>query len=98
MHPEYIFGIHAATTTLQRDSKRVKGMWVLKGRVDARMQKLLDLAAEKSIRVEWTGRKELDELAENGVHHHITVESGRRLKNLHKQQQTMIHGRELDHA
>ncbi|WP_372597691.1 23S rRNA (guanosine(2251)-2'-O)-methyltransferase RlmB [Amphritea sp.] len=73
MRPEYIFGIHAATTTLQRDSKRVKGMWVLQGRVDGRMQKLLDLAAEQKLSVDRVSRKELDDMAENGVHQGVVV-------------------------
>lgn len=73
MRPEYIFGIHAATTTLNRDSKRVKGMWVQKGRSDNRMQKLLDLAAQQGIRMQWTSRKELDDMAEGGVHQGVVV-------------------------
>lgn len=73
MRPEYIFGIHAATTTLNRDSKRVKGMWVQKGRNDNRMQKLLDLAAQQGIRMQWTSRKELDDMAEGGVHQGVVV-------------------------
>ena len=73
MRPEYIFGIHAATTTLQKDSKRVRGMWVQKGRSDARMQKLLDLAAEKKVRIEWTNKKELEGMADGGVHQGVVV-------------------------
>ena len=73
MRPEYIFGIHAATTTLTRDSKRVKGMWVQKGRNDGRMQKLLDLAAQQGIRMQWGSRKELDDMAEGGVHQGVVV-------------------------
>ncbi|MCV6609641.1 MAG: 23S rRNA (guanosine(2251)-2'-O)-methyltransferase RlmB [Amphritea sp.] len=73
MRPEYIFGIHAATTTLNRDSKRVKGMWIQKGRNDNRMQKLLDLAAQQGIRMQWTSRKELDDMAEGGVHQGVVV-------------------------
>lgn len=73
MRPEYIFGIHAATTTLERDSKRVKGMWALKGRADARMQKLLDLAKAEQIQVEWVSRKELDDMTEEGVHQGVVV-------------------------
>ena len=73
MRPEYIFGIHAATTTLNRDSKRVKGMWVQKGRNDNRMQKLLDLAAQQGIRMQWASRKELDDMVEGGVHQGVVV-------------------------
>lgn len=73
MRPEYIFGIHAATTTLKRDSKRVRGMWVQKGRADGRMQKLLDIAAEQRIRVEWAGKKELEDMADGGVHQGVVV-------------------------
>lgn len=73
MRPEYIFGIHAATTTLNRDSKRVKGMWVQKGRNDNRMQKLLDLAAQQGVRMQWASRKELDDMVEGGVHQGVVV-------------------------
>jgi len=73
MRPDYIFGIHAVTTALQRDAKRIKGMWAQKGRTDAKIQKLLDLASAEKIRVEWAGRKELDAMADGGVHQGIVV-------------------------
>ncbi|MEH6577652.1 MAG: 23S rRNA (guanosine(2251)-2'-O)-methyltransferase RlmB [Amphritea sp.] len=73
MRPEYIFGIHAVNTALQRDAKRLRGMWVLKGRTDERIQKLLDLAAQYKVRVEFASRKELDDFAEGGVHQGIVV-------------------------
>ncbi|GGK81379.1 23S rRNA (guanosine(2251)-2'-O)-methyltransferase RlmB [Amphritea balenae] len=73
MRAEYIFGIHAVTTAVQRDAKRIKGMWVQKGRTDTKVQKLLDLAKAENIRIEWTDRKELDAMAEGGVHQGVVV-------------------------
>ncbi|WP_432470764.1 23S rRNA (guanosine(2251)-2'-O)-methyltransferase RlmB [Amphritea sp. HPY] len=73
MRPEYIFGIHAVTTAITRDAKRIRGMWVLKGRSDTRIQTLLELAKQHSIRVEVTAKKELDQMAEGGVHQGVVV-------------------------
>ncbi|MEE3210518.1 MAG: RNA methyltransferase substrate-binding domain-containing protein, partial [Pseudomonadota bacterium] len=41
MKLESVYGIHAVTTLLQRSPDQVVEIWVQKGRVDAKMQKIL---------------------------------------------------------
>ncbi|WP_027856272.1 23S rRNA (guanosine(2251)-2'-O)-methyltransferase RlmB [Marinobacterium jannaschii] len=73
MSQDYLFGIHAVKTALQRDSQRIQGIRVLKGRRDERIQQLLELANEKRIKVEPASRQELDQMAAGGVHQGIVV-------------------------
>ena len=51
MKLESVYGIHAVTTLLQRTPDQVVEVWVQKGRLDARMQALLDLAEEHGLSV-----------------------------------------------
>ena len=51
MKLESVYGIHAVTTLLQRSPDQVVEVWVQKGRQDARMQGLLDLAEEHGLSV-----------------------------------------------
>jgi 23S rRNA (guanosine2251-2'-O)-methyltransferase len=51
MKLESVYGIHAVTTLLQRSPDQVVEIWVQKGRQDARMQALLDLAEEHGLSV-----------------------------------------------
>ena len=51
MKLESVYGIHAVTTLLQRSPDQVVEVWVQKGRQDARMQALLDLAEEHGLSV-----------------------------------------------
>lgn len=51
MKLESVYGIHAVTTLLQRTPDQVVEVWVQKGRQDARMQALLDLAEEHGLSV-----------------------------------------------
>lgn len=46
MKLEAVYGLHAVTTLLQRNADQVVELWIQKGRVDKRMQKVLDLAEE----------------------------------------------------
>lgn len=51
MKLESVYGIHAVTTLLQRSPEQVVEIWVQKGRQDARMQALLDLAEAHGLSV-----------------------------------------------
>ncbi len=74
MQNEILFGIHAVKTALKRDAKRVRGLVAQKGRKDERIQQVLELAQQQGIRVRWSNRQELDELAQGGVHQGVLVE------------------------
>jgi 23S rRNA (guanosine2251-2'-O)-methyltransferase len=63
-----IFGLHAVRTLLQQRPERAAVLSLQKGRDDARMQELVQLAQAKSIKTEWRDQKELDRLAGNERH------------------------------
>jgi 23S rRNA (guanosine2251-2'-O)-methyltransferase len=63
-----IFGLHAVRTLLQQRPERAALLLLQKGRDDARMQELVRLAENKSIKTEWRDQKELDRLAGSERH------------------------------
>ena len=63
-----IFGLHAVRTLLQQRPERAALLLVQKGRDDARMQELVQLAHAKSIKTEWRDQKELDRLSGSERH------------------------------
>jgi len=63
-----IFGLHAVRTLLQQRPERAATLLLQKGRDDARMQELVQLAQSKSIKTEWRDPKELDRLAGSERH------------------------------
>lgn len=63
-----IFGLHAVRTLLQQRPERAALLWLQKGRDDARMQELVQLAQAKSIKTEWRDQKELDRLSGSERH------------------------------
>ncbi len=71
--PELLFGIHAVTTLLQRQPKRVQGLLIQKGRQDKRMHWLLELAKEKRIQWQQVERAELDRMVD-GVHQGVVAQ------------------------
>jgi 23S rRNA (guanosine2251-2'-O)-methyltransferase len=63
-----IYGIHAIEALLTQRPEQVQWIWVLDGRQDQRLQKLLTMAKQHSIRVEIKSRQELDRQAAEGNH------------------------------
>lgn len=63
-----IFGLHAVRTLLQQRPERAALLLLQKGRDDARMQELVQLAQAKSIKTEWRDQKELDRLSASERH------------------------------
>lgn len=51
MKLEAVYGLHAVTTLLQRSASQVSELWVQKGRVDQRMQRVLELAQQQGIEI-----------------------------------------------
>ena len=60
-HVEFVFGLHAVQTKLQRHPEQVQEIWLQQGRDDQRLQKLQKLAAEEQITTHVVPRKELDQ-------------------------------------
>ena len=72
MKLESVYGIHAVTTLLLRSPDQVVEVWVQKGRVDAKMQKILDLAEAEGLSVMEADKGLLNQKAE-GNHQGIVA-------------------------
>jgi len=70
---ELSFGLHAVFTLLERQPQRVRRVWVLKGRQDKRIQKLLGLVEAQQIAWQALDRQALDQLVE-GNHQGVVAE------------------------
>lgn len=64
---EYVFGVHAVQAMLERSPKRVKGLILTRGRLDARAQTLSDLAENIGVSIQRLAPEDMDKLVE-GVH------------------------------
>jgi 23S rRNA (guanosine2251-2'-O)-methyltransferase len=65
---EFIFGLHAVQSLLKTAPTRVEKLFVLRGRDDQRVQKVLQLAQTQGISWEWQTRKEMDAMCAEGNH------------------------------
>ncbi|SFB98756.1 23S rRNA Gm-2251 2'-O-methyltransferase [Marinospirillum celere] len=65
-----VFGLHAVTSLLKHRPQQVFSLWVMEGRLDARMQPLLELAQAQGLEVATKTREELDQQA-SGAHQGI---------------------------
>lgn len=65
---EYVYGLHAVQAMLERSPRRVKKLNVQRGRLDSRMQLILEAAASEAIDTERLLPDELDRLVDGGVH------------------------------
>lgn len=63
-----IFGLHAVRTLLQQRPDRAALLILQKGREDARVNELVQLAQARSIKTEWRDGRELDRLAGDERH------------------------------
>ena len=70
---EYVYGLHAVQAMLERAPKRVRQLKVQRGRLDARMQMLLEQAATEMVDVERVMPDDLDRLAAGGVHQGVVA-------------------------
>lgn len=61
--PEYYYGVHAVESLLELEPERVLNLFILKGRDDQRLQKVLHLAAPFGISVQQTSRDRLEKMA-----------------------------------
>jgi 23S rRNA (guanosine2251-2'-O)-methyltransferase len=70
-----IYGINPVLEAIK--SKRAKEIWVAQ-RADDRLQKLLEEAAQRQVRVRFVTRDELDQAAKRGAHQGVVAEVERR--------------------
>jgi len=69
-----VFGMHAVRTLLQRHATKVVQLFVQRGRDDARVNEVLKLAHDQSIKVEQRSAQELDQLAQGGSHQGVIAQ------------------------
>lgn len=62
MSIELVYGIHAVETLLQRNGDRVTEVLIQAGRVDKRMQEIIELAQGLNIELTQAPRRDLDEM------------------------------------
>ena len=74
MKLDQVFGIHAVTTLLNRDPERVKRLFIVQGRVDPKVEKILTLAHQSGVHVETISKHRLDERVD-GVHQGVLAEA-----------------------
>lgn len=61
---DWIYGIHAVHTMLKSAPQRVKELYVQRGRLDDRLQKIHKLAEQHGVALQWATVKQLDGKAE----------------------------------
>jgi 23S rRNA (guanosine2251-2'-O)-methyltransferase len=71
MKLEAVYGLHAVTTLLQRSPDQVVELWVMKGRQDQRMQRVLELAAEQRLDIREADKGLMNQKADEGNHQGI---------------------------
>lgn len=68
MKLEAVYGLHAVTTLLERSPDQVVELWVMKGRVDQRMQRVLTLAQQQQLDIREADKGLMNQKAEEGNH------------------------------
>jgi 23S rRNA (guanosine2251-2'-O)-methyltransferase len=76
-----VFGMHAVRTLLQRHTDKVQQLLLVRGREDARMAEVLQLARERGVKVEFRSTHDLDQLA-HGERHQGVLARLQKLDNL----------------
>ncbi|MGB0894919.1 MAG: 23S rRNA (guanosine(2251)-2'-O)-methyltransferase RlmB [Parashewanella sp.] len=70
---EMMFGLHALESLLKQSPERILELWVMQGRDDARLYKVLQLAQNFGISIQRAGRKVLDDKAQSHQHQGIVA-------------------------
>lgn len=70
---EIAYGLHAVQAILQSAPQRVQALYILQGRNDPRLQKILSLAQASDIRPETRTRAQLDELVAEENHQGVVA-------------------------
>ena len=68
MKLEAVYGLHAVITLLERKPEEIVELWVLQGRQDARMQRVLTLAQQQGLDVREADKGLMNQKADEGNH------------------------------
>ncbi len=70
---EYVYGIHAITTAIEMEPERILEVFVLKGRDDAKINKIVASLNDLGIAINFCSRKTLDDKVFGGVHQGVVA-------------------------
>ncbi|MDG4561388.1 MAG: 23S rRNA (guanosine(2251)-2'-O)-methyltransferase RlmB [Candidatus Competibacter sp.] len=73
MAEELIHGMHAVAAALKYESEQLRGLWVESQRRDARIQALMDEAADRGVPIRAVNRAELDRMSGGARHQGIVA-------------------------
>src|SRR5690606_18869376 len=73
MSDDHVSGRQAVEAMLERAARRVRQLLARRGRLDARIQAVLELAASESVEVDRVLPEALDRLADGGVHQGVVA-------------------------
>jgi len=71
--PETVYGLHAVQALLQSAPQRVRQLYVLQGRNDPRLQKILSSAKANDIHAQDRSRAQLDTMVDNQNHQGVAA-------------------------
>ena len=75
MMSEYIYGLHAVESALQRSPDDVLELWVDAKRHDKRMTHVLELAQRKGVKIHSVDKRELEDKVPEGRHQGVVARS-----------------------
>ncbi|MET1219818.1 MAG: 23S rRNA (guanosine(2251)-2'-O)-methyltransferase RlmB [Glaciecola sp.] len=70
---EWLYGIHALQAVLERDPARILEMFIVKGRDDERLHRVVNLARKHGISVQFAQRKVLDDKTKGEQHQGVVA-------------------------
>jgi 23S rRNA (guanosine2251-2'-O)-methyltransferase len=74
---EIIFGIHAVTSLLQNNPKRILQLYLLKTRQDKKIESIMHLARELNLSIELMSKEDLDEMTSQATHQGVVAKTAR---------------------
>ncbi|MBT0587756.1 23S rRNA (guanosine(2251)-2'-O)-methyltransferase RlmB [Alteromonas oceanisediminis] len=72
---DWLYGIHALESALANEPERVLELFVLKGRDDERLHKLINLARKHRISIQFCPRKTLDDMVSSPQHQGVVAKA-----------------------
>lgn len=70
---EMMYGLHALESLLKQSPERVLELWLLQGRDDGRLNKIINLASTYGVSIQRSSRKVLDEKAQSHQHQGVVA-------------------------
>lgn len=72
-HQEWLYGLHALLAVMQKEPERIIELWVLKGRDDERLNKIIQLARQFGVSIQFVNRQALDKKVDGEQHQGVVA-------------------------